>query len=209
MPPEAGICEVGWTDVMHNRVGAAFSHLTDPGTPITLEAISVHHITNEEVASQPPATQILGEIIGADVFAAHNADFEKEFWNPPGSVWIDTYKVALRTHPEAPRHSNQFLRYYLGLSIGNRALASPPHRAGPDAYVTAHILVELMKYASIEEMIRWSSGPALLPRMPIGKYRGRPWSELDTPYLKWIVISSDMDATIKANANHELKGRGR
>ena len=87
-------------------------------------------------------------------------------------------------------------------------LASPAHRAGPDTYVTALLLLELMKYATIEEMIRWSAGPALLPRMPLGKYRGKGWDELPTDYLKWIVISSDLDATIKANAKHELKRRG-
>ena len=50
--------------------------------------------------------------------------------------------MALRVWPEAPRHSNQVLRYWRGMRL-DHARAMPPHRAGPDAWVTAHILADL------------------------------------------------------------------
>lgn len=209
-PETGGICEVGWTDVEGGAVGGTESFLCDPGCVITHEAMAVHHIRNEEVAGLSPATKILkvAQAGGADVYCAHNAEFEQAWWpgRPAEVPWICTYKVALRTHPESLRHTNQFLRYDLGLGADPER-ASPAHRAGPDSYVTALLFLELCKYATIEQMVHWSAGPALLPRIPMGKYRGRGWGEVPTDYLKWIVISSDLDRTIKANAKHELKRR--
>lgn len=209
-PATGGICEIGWTDVTGEGVGVTTSALCDPGCVISTEAMAIHHIRNEEVVGGPSALDLLSVLSTDDppeMLCAHNAEFEQSWWpGPEGVPWICTYKVALRTHPESLRHSNQYLRYDLGLGA-DPDRASPSHRAGPDSYVTALLLLELMKYASVEDMIRWSAGPALLPRMPLGKYRGKPWAELDTPYLKWIVISSDLDRTIKANAKHELKRR--
>jgi exodeoxyribonuclease X len=211
-PETDGICEVGWTDV-HVEEGArtvllTTSQLCDPGCVISHEAMAVHHIRNEDVAGLQPSSFWLGFMEPCDVLVAHNAEFEQSFWpgRPEGVPWICTYKVALRTHPESLRHTNQYLRYDLGLGA-DPVRAAPSHRAGPDTYVTALLLLELMKYASLEDMIRWSAGPALLPRIPFGKFRGKAWADVDLSYLKWIVISSDLDKTIKINAKHWIDKR--
>jgi exodeoxyribonuclease X len=100
------------------------------------------------------------------------------------------------------------LRYWLGLDLDAR-YAMPPHRAGPDAFVTAHILVELLRAGTkIEDMVRWSSGRALLPRINFGKHKGAKWGDVPADYLQWIVIRSDMDRDAKANAKRELRARG-
>ncbi len=211
-PETDGICEVGWTDV-HVEEGArtvllTTSQLCDPGCVISTEAMAVHHIRNEDVAGKQPSSFVLGFFEPCDVYVAHNAEFEQSFWpgRPEGVPWICTYKVALRTHPESLRHTNQYLRYDLGLGA-EPVRASPAHRAGPDTYVSALLLLELMKYATIEQMIHWSSGPPLYPRVPFGKYKGVSWDKVPADYLKWVFISSDLDKNIKINARHELKRR--
>ena len=48
----------------------------------------------------------------------------------------------------------------------------PAHRAGPDAYVTAHHLRDMLAEASVEQLLVWSQEPGLLPRVPAGPSRG-------------------------------------
>lgn len=112
----------------------------------------------------------------------------------------------MRVWPDAPSHANQVLRYWLG-DVAEPLLAMPPHRAAPDAYVTAHILVHALAYASINDMVSWTSGPALLPAVTFGKHRGARWQDVPWDYLDWIVRKSDLDEDTKFTARHEIKRR--
>src|ERR1700724_1717549 len=98
-----------------------------------------------------------------------------------GLPWIDTYKCALRQWPDELHHSNMALRYSrrpLGLI---RALAMPAHRAGPDAYVTAHHLRDLLdQVGDVDKLIEWSSQPALQTICHIGRQRGMKWRDVDS-----------------------------
>lgn len=211
----AAICEVGRTDVIRDmpdsdwRVAHTWAFLCNPGKPMPPEVRAIHHISDADVAGKPPPTQFLVDLSEGDpvAFAAHNAKFEQHFFSGAPTPWIDTWKVALRLWPEAPSHSNQVIRYWLGLELGDEAM--PPHRAGPDAFVTAHILALALnsKTATFDDMVRWSAGPPLLPRVNFGKHYGAKWDDVPTDYLDWIANKSDMDNDIKANARHHLKKR--
>ncbi len=179
--------------------------LCNPQRPIPHEAMAVHHITEADVAD---ATGDLSFIGDADFYAAHNAEYEASFWSPSRPL-ICTWKVALRLWPDEPSHSLQFLRYRLSLPTKG-LFADPPHRAGPDAYLCALLMERIVKEkrATIDDMVRWSSGLALLPRCPLTKHKGKRWEDVPTDYLQWVVFkATDMDATVKANAKHWLKQR--
>ncbi len=83
----------------------------------------------------------------------------------------------------------------------------PPHRAGPDAYVTAHLLAELLGSASVEQMVQWTSQPKRLPTLPFGKHRGLPWPEVPLDYLQWMARQTDMDADAIWCAQQEMARR--
>lgn len=204
------ICEVGWCDVDTDRqiVGGPVSMLCNPGRTMPADALAVHHITDADVADcAGPDTAIAAMVSPRpDAWCAHNARYEQDFFTGADLPWICTRKVGMRLWPDAPNHQNQTLRYYLGIELDS-SLAMPPHRAGPDAYVTAHILLAALSLASIEELIEWSSGHALLPSVTFGKHRGRRWSELPWDYLDWIVRKSDLDGDTKFTAKHELQRR--
>lgn len=214
IPTEAdphAIVEIGFVDITVDEgsqpvMGKTFSALCNPGRPIPHEAMAVHHITDAMVSE---AAGNVGLIMGGgvDYYCAHNADYERQFFDQ-GVPYICTYKVALRLWPEAPSHGLQFLRYHLNLPVVS-TLAQPPHRAGPDAYLGATLMVAILEdgRASIEEMVRWSNGPALLPRVTFGKHKGSKWEDVPTDYLDWLVNKSDMDRDVKANAKHHLKAR--
>ena len=211
----AAVCEIAYCDVIVNGEQAYVPGLptaifVNPGRPIPATARAIHHISDDDVhdgaSISDACCALCAGIDDSTVFAAHNADFENHFVVEP--VRICTYKVALRLWPDAPAHGNQVLRYHLGLDLVAEH-ASPPHRAGPDTYVTAHLLARCINEgrASIDDMLRWSSGPALLPRIPFGKHRGSRWEDVPIDYLDWVANKSDLDRDAKANARHHLKLR--
>lgn len=209
------IVEIGWSDVDGGSITAPRSVLSDPGRPIPWEASAVHHIIDEDVSGHASPEEALATAADPlpDYWVAHNADYERQFFDGHGMPWLCTYKIACRFWPDAPSHSLQSLRYFLGLPV-NRDWAQPPYRAGADAYVTAHLLARILeerlegRSVSLDEMVRWSNGPALLHRVSFGKHRGGLWSDLPTNYLQWIVDKSDLDRDTKANARFRLKERG-
>src|SRR6185436_17880445 len=123
------VCEAGWCDVVDlplDQTGdiaqwgcsAPRATLINPGRPMPVEAMAVHHIRDRDLVGAPPATTVFRALTqDADVMAAHNARFEREFFTGGDRPWICTYKCALRAWPDAPGHSNQVLRYHLGLEL--------------------------------------------------------------------------------------------
>lgn len=208
---EHAIVEIGWSDLLGGAVEHPTSVLCNPGRPIPWQASAVHHIIDADVAGHPPAAEGLARASDPlpDYWVAHNADYERQFFDGAGRPWICTYKVACRLWPDAPSHSLSNLRYFLGLVL-DRPRAEPPHRAGPDAYVTAHLMARILeqKAASLDDMVRWSNGPALRHRIRFGKHKGEKWQDLPGDYLTWILDKSDLDREAKANARYWLRRRG-
>ncbi len=218
--PPAEIIEFGRVDVTLEagglwHVGKPMARLYLPLNGIPAETMAVHHLT--EAIIGPDAVVCDSEKLrmavwaagDPDVLVAHNSAFEESFI--PAAItapvpWICTYKAALRVWPEAPRHSNQVLRYWRGLDL-DADLAMPPHRAAPDAYVTAMVLIELLKSASVDEMVAWTKEPKLLPTIPFGKHRGLTWAEAPLDYLQWVTRQSDMDPDVVWNAQRALQAR--
>ncbi len=209
--PPAEVCEVGLCDLHLDAklVGAPRAWLCGVAQ-MPPEVRAVHHITLAACEGQPkfdPATLIDDSI---QAICAHNAEFETKFFDPTLPV-ICTYKAALRAWPDAPSHSNGALRYWLedqGKIRPDHALTQPAHRAGPDAYVTAHILLALFNAGHTgREMIAWTKEPRLLPKCPLGKFRDKPWSEVEAGFLGWMLRQPTMEADLKWNAEREIARR--
>lgn len=189
--------------------------LVKPVGPIPAESSSVHHIISEDVENAPywsVASQLVqAALAAADVAVAHNAEFEKKFLAAlvPDKPWLCTFKCALRAWPDAPTHSNEGLRYWLGLGNDRgRAGMQKPHSALHDATVTELILDRLLVKHSLETLQQWSNEIAVLPRCPIGKWRGHKWSEIDYGFLEWVLWKAyDMRDDVKHAAKLELQRR--
>lgn len=213
---ENGIIEVGCTDlqvsddVSSSKITATWSELCDPGIEIDAEASAVHHLTKGDIKGKPPFSSHEPKLMNGppDYFVAHNAHFERKLFATGDMPWICTYRIALRVWPELAAHNLQYLRYALGLDTSGHDVALP-HRAGPDTVVCALLMQRIIEEArfSFDEMVRFSNGPALLPRIPISKHKGKPWSEVPTDFLQWMLGVEDMDPDLKANARYHLKMR--
>ncbi|WP_159975800.1 MULTISPECIES: exonuclease domain-containing protein [unclassified Novosphingobium] len=211
--PEAEVCEAATCD-LHLDTGlieAPASWLCKV-KEMPPQVRAVHHISLAECQEWAPFDPALmfNRTNAADAIAAHNAEFETQFFESPVPV-ICTYKVALRVWPEAPAHNNGALRYWLedaGKIAPDHALTQPAHRAGPDAYVTAHILKALFDTGVTgKQMVAWTKEPRLLPRCPIGKFRDKPWSEVEAGFLGWMLRQPDMAEDLKWNARREIERR--
>lgn len=217
--PPAEVIECGTCDIasLGERWVVDEGHFADLFACETLrpETRAVHHISPGELEGTDPfdPALIVRRAIDDKVSAlvAHNWDFEKRWLTDISSLHaICTYKAALRVWPDAPSHSNGALRYWLedqGLISPDPGLCQPPHRAGPDAYVTAHILKALLAITTGREMIAWTKEPRLLPTLPIGKQKGSKWADVEGSFLTWMLRQETMEEDLKWNARRELDRR--
>jgi exodeoxyribonuclease X len=223
--PPAEVCEVGYSDVVvvadgtKGRVSAPVSWLCGVDR-LTVETRAVHHIPPAALEGLPAfdpaafATRAVSD--GVAAVAAHRADFEGRWVGAAlaaaGIPLVCSYKAALRAWPDAPAHNNQVLRYWLdeqGLTSPDPVVAQPAHRAGPDAYATAHTVRAILALGhTLEDMVAWTAEPALLPRIPIGKQRGAKWADVEVGFLRWMLAQATMEADLKWNAQRELARRG-
>ena len=214
-PPAAQVVEVGYCDLTRNddgvwSVGQPVSWLCGVSA-MPPEVRAVHHITLAEVAGLAPFDPASVVAPHCAAIVAHNWSFEAAFLGDQQTPAICTLKAALRVWPDAPSHSNTVLRYWLedqGLLSLDHDTAMPPHRAGPDAYVTAHILKALLAAgATGREVIAWTQEPRLLPKITFGKHKGAAWKDAPRDYLEWAAFKSDLDGDTKWNAERELERR--
>jgi exodeoxyribonuclease X len=215
MAPPAQVCEVGMCDLHleEKRVDVFPATWMCGVREMPPEVRAVHHIPLAECKGwdEFDAEKMFATSGSIDAIAAHNAEFETKFFTSPVPV-ICTYKAALRVWPDAPSHSNGALRYWLedaGKIAPDHAKTQPAHRAGPDAYVTAHILLALFDAgATGREMVAWTKEPRQLPTCPIGaEWRGKKWAEVDGGFLRWMTNNTTMEADLKWNAQRELDRR--
>jgi len=207
------VIEVGTVDVTGDgrdwRIGEARTLLLKPTQPISPHARAVHHIADDELALAPTSSvEVVERFIKADeppdVLVAHHCDFERSFLCDLAlASWVCTVKAARKAWPQAPGHANQVLRYWLELPLDPR-LALPAHRAGPDAFVTAHILVQLLQTEMIGDLIEWTTQPTVVT---FGRHRGKAWGEVPSDYLPWLAGEEGMDMHKCKLAETELARR--
>ena len=206
------VIELGYTDVNidSRALGASWQSFARPRGVIPAVTKAVHHITEADVADAPEARELFDLLAVNDpqYFVAHNAKFEQHFTPDMGIPWICTMKVARIVWPDAPGHSNQVLRYWLDLPC-DVTRADPPHRALPDAYVTAHLFIALLDHKTPDEMVHISKYPALLKVMNFGKHRGTTFEAAPLDYLEWIRDKSEMDEDTKFSARYWIAKRGK
>lgn len=182
-----------------------YNELFKPPLSISVEAQSISHITNKDVAEMPEfegsEMQIHLRTLSSEgaVLVAHNAPFDIDMLrrdNVDVDVFIDTKKVAQALDPEGElgRYSMQYLRYYFELEVEN-AIA---HDALGDVRVLKalflHQLSELEeKGMNQEEALAWmieqSTSPQKVVKFTFGKYRGERVDEVakkDIKYLQWL-----------------------
>ncbi|MBC6714729.1 DUF3820 family protein [Aurantimonas sp. DM33-3] len=216
MAVDAEVIEIGWTDVRlfpgqgWQIEDGPHSELCDVTCDIEPAAMGVHHIVQDMLVGKPEFSQRLPQLLeGVDYLAAHHAEFDSAFFPDKRTPFICTMKAAAAIWPDLPNHKNQTIRYAKNLVEYDDPKSHPSHRAGPDTYVTAHILLALLAEYRLEALLKVSKEPRRMLTIPFGKHSGTRFSDLPLDYLQWIVSDkNDLKEDVKFNARRELGRRG-
>lgn len=167
-------------DLATGTVTPVFDQLINPGRHIPPEASAIHHLVDADVAHAPPMEQVWATFAPVlaqhDAVVAHNAHFDRGFLPPTADPWICTLRLARHLWPEAPKHTNQVLRYWLGLQVD----APHPHRALDDTRVTAAlfqalvpVLARTVQLSTPDDVERWAERPITFPKVPLWQVQGQ------------------------------------
>lgn len=209
---EGGVCEVASVDIVDGVICNPMSDFVKPPEPITIGAMAIHHITEADVADAPPIDAVIDRYLGADVYVAHNAKFDRSKLPQITAPWICTLKLARKLWPELESHGNQYLRYHLQVNA-NVPEGLHAHRALYDCYVTAAILISINQHArfTIAQMREITARPSLLHAMRFGKHKGKSFEEIgatDRGYLKWCLANMELDEDQEFTMRHYLQAGG-
>ncbi|MGB5422034.1 MAG: DUF3820 family protein [Desulfobacterales bacterium] len=197
--------------------GLTVNELFNPGMPIAIDAMTVHHITNEMVQNKPSfrgsdAWNELRDLMTpeSNVMVAHNAAFDAEMLKKEGiepKKVVCTFKLARYFDKDGviPRYSLQYLRYYLNLTVDATA-----HTALGDILVLEAIFHHIHAQAveefgddAVAKIIEVSNKPVLYRRMPFGKHKGLKMEEVPADYLQWLA-KTDLDEDLRYTVEQYL-----
>jgi len=219
--------------VVHSKIEIeVYDELCFSEKGIALEAMEVHNITPEKIASKPKFCQLesakkIFELNKEENYLiAHNISFDLKMLKKEGFenhyTLIDTLRCAKHLLPQSPFHRLQYLRYSLGLYQKEEQEAKllnitvKAHDAIGDVLVMKLLLSKLIdltqkKYPNenpIKKLAYLTKIPVLLTTFRFGKYKGSLIEEMvkiDPNYIKWIQKNMELDEDMVFTLNHYLK----
>ncbi len=213
-PEKDRIIEVAVAVFTYDKILESYETLIDPEVSIPQESIAIHHITDEMVQGKPKIQEVLPTIfsmIGKHVLIGHGIPFDIAFlvnhakrYNIPCSLqnhpFLDTLRLA-RLYGESPVNSLEKLRQHFNIA------AEGAHRAMNDVQVNIAVFKYLtQEYKTTQQLFERLKKPILLKAMPLGKHKGRPFSEIPHEYLQW-AANKDFDQDLLFSIRSELKKR--
>jgi DNA polymerase-3 subunit epsilon len=213
-PEKDRIIEVAAVIFTENAILDRYETLIDPEIIIGEESIAIHHITNDMVAGKPKIKEVLPHIlkmIGKHIIIGHGIPFDIAFLAQAAKIhcipnalsghpYLDTLRLA-RLYGESPINSLEKLREHFNIA------AEGAHRAMNDVIVNIEVFKFLTRnYKTTEQIIERLKRPILIKTMPLGKHKGRPFSEIPAEYLQW-ASNKDFDQDLLFSVRSELKKR--
>jgi exodeoxyribonuclease X len=216
-----GIVEVAAVAVtLANPLLAMWASLVNPEQAIPPEVSAVHGLTDRDVASAQPWSEVLPRLhafvapFSPIVKASHNFAFDSTFLRTRHGVCTERLARHLFLD-DAPNFKNATLRYWRGLEVDTFAVS--PHRALGDSLVTGALLRDLLaspQFAALgiddtEALIAYCESPIIHTYWNFGKYgplknggRKIPIDASDLSYIDWCLremqdLSPDMRATLE------------
>lgn len=188
--------------------------LIDPECEISETSMAIHHISQDMVKGKPKIKEVLPSLfsfIDKHIVIGHGIALDMSFLNESSKrnqvpcdfmsvPTIDTLRLA-RLYGESPTNSLERLRQHFNIE------PEGAHRAMNDVIVN----IEVFKYLTVtfkttQQLLERLKKPILLKLMPLGKYKGRPFSDIPIEYLQW-AVRADFDQDLIFSVRTELQKR--
>jgi DNA polymerase-3 subunit epsilon len=210
------IIEIAVTKFNFSDILDSFETLIDPETPISETSMAIHHITPQMVQGKPKIQEVIPKVIsmiGSHLIVGHGIHMDISFlaesakrFDIPNSfeklIFIDTLRLA-RLYGESPTNSLEKLRQHFNIE------EEGAHRAMSDVIVNIRVFKYLSTtFKTTEQLLERLKKPILIRNMPLGKYKGRPFSEIPIEYLKW-AARGDFDQDLIFSIKTELQKRNK
>lgn len=200
---EPQIVQAAWLRVEDTslEVVEKFEQSFRPGKPISLGAMAVHHITDEDLEGCAPHTEF--RLPACDYLIGHNVDFD---WkaalasgDQPQFKRICTLALSRSLWPALDSHKQGAVLYHLD-RLTARQIARDAHDALADVSMLHVILGHIIARLSVTtwEALWQASEKARVPTvMAFGKHKGMRIADLPRDYRDWLLRQPDLDPYMK------------
>lgn len=181
--------------------GSEFMQLYNSGRKICPATMAIHHISNEDVAEKtmfyPASLPKIDYLIG------HNIDYDWRVIGEPNCKKICTLALVRSLFPEWTGHSLGACIYHILPAHEAKKLTKNAHDALADVQANLalyqHICQSLNIAENNYEAVWKTSENARTPKkMPFGKHKGVPFSEIPQNYLHWATQNlTDIDEYLR------------
>lgn len=216
MPVEAAYTDITRISPGNFLITKQETTLLNPGRYIEAQAQEVHGITDDDVRSAPSArfaSNFFHHNAEVDFIVSHNWKFEANWIETRSAKAICTLICGKQAFPGLRSYKNKTLFDHLGCAdVADASLCEPLHRALPDTYVTAHIMLKLLEKYDPEELVCITAGKAFGKKLPLGKFKGVEIDDekiINTQYLKWLSGEPWVRADLKRMCNEEIDRRAK
>lgn len=229
---EDRIIQIGAMIVAQNGAVESYDELCFSEVPIKLEAMEVHNITPDLIASKGDfkSTHFYQKLHtlneNSNYLIAHNIKFDLSMLEKEGFVnnmkIIDTLRCAKHLYNDSPYHRLQYLRYSLGLYKEEQSEAQKynitikAHDAIGDVLVMKLLLSKLVSLAKekyphlnpMEQLVSLSATPVMMKKFVFGKYVGLDIEDVaskDIGYIKWMIKTLELDEDMRFTLENMLE----
>lgn len=177
-----------------------------PSKPISLGALAIHHILDEELQNCPPSSSFkLPDVV--TYLIGHNIDYDWEVCGRPDVKRICTYALSRKLFPELDSHTQSAMIYYFDRFNAKERLQNA-HSALTDTKNCAFVLSKIqnkVKAESWDQLWQISEWARVPDYMPFGKHRGKPIKSLPTDYRNWLLSLDNLDGYLRTAVLQSLK----
>lgn len=213
-PSKDKIIEIAAVKFMLSEKLDTFESLVDPQCEISQESLNIHGINQTMLEGKPLIKTILPlllQFVGKLPIIGHSIGFDMEMLKQAAMVegtsfplernyTIDTLRLA-RLYGDSPNNSLQQLAKHFNITndLAHRALADVEMNCAVFKCLTT-------KFKTLKQLKEILSKPIKIKYMPLGKYKGRLFSDIPVNYLRW-AASMDFDKDFLFSIRSELKKR--